>query len=53
MNTAIKKYLSEIGRRGGSAKTEAQKNAARINGKLGGRPKKNKSPDDKIKNKNT
>ncbi len=40
MDKTIKKYLSEIGKRGGSRATEKQKAAARENGKLGGRPKK-------------
>jgi hypothetical protein len=31
-------YLSMIGKRGGSAKTEAKADASRQNGKLGGRP---------------
>lgn len=35
---------SEMGKRGGSAKTRAKKEASRENGKLGGRPKKKKSP---------
>lgn len=33
------KWMSENGRKGGSAKTEAKSAAARRNGKLGGRPK--------------
>lgn len=32
---------SKMGRKGGSAKTEAKANASRENGKKGGRPKKN------------
>ena len=35
----IKDYLSEIGRKGGSAKTPEKKAASRGNGKKGGRPK--------------
>jgi DNA invertase Pin-like site-specific DNA recombinase len=38
----ITKYLSEIGRKGGKAKSRAKLAAARANGKLGGRPKKPK-----------
>lgn len=34
---------SEMGKKGGSAKTEAKSNASKENGKLGGRPKKIKS----------
>ena len=33
------KWMSEIGRKGGSTRTEAKSAAARQNGKLGGRPK--------------
>ena len=40
MEDSIKKYLSEIGRVGGSAKTETKASSSRENGKLGGRPKK-------------
>ncbi len=40
-----KRWMSEIaaemGRKGGSAKSEAKSNASRENGKKGGRPKKN------------
>jgi hypothetical protein len=32
------KYLGEIGRKGGHASTQAKAEAARRNGKLGGRP---------------
>jgi len=35
-----KKYLSKIGRKGGRAKSAAKTIAVRLNGKLGGRPKK-------------
>ena len=38
----IKKYLSEIGRKGGQTKSRAKLAAARENGKLGGRPRKPK-----------
>jgi hypothetical protein len=33
-------FLSEAGRKGGSASTKAKRTAARANGKLGGRPRK-------------
>ena len=39
----IRKFLSEIGRKGGSVGSDAQKEAARRNGKLGGRPKGSKN----------
>ena len=39
MADAIKNYLSEIGRRGGQAKSERKAEAARLNGRKGGRPK--------------
>lgn len=35
-----KRLASLLGKRGGSAKTEAKAAAARENGKLGGRPRK-------------
>jgi hypothetical protein len=35
-----KLWMTKIGRRGGLAKTNAKKQAARANGKLGGRPKR-------------
>ena len=35
-----KKWMSELGRRGGSVKSEAKAKSSRENGKLGGRPKK-------------
>lgn len=40
IDSAVSKYLSRIGRRGGSASSEAKIAAARENGKLGGRPRK-------------
>jgi hypothetical protein len=40
MNNAVKKYLAEIGKKGGSAKSKAKAEAARANGKKGGRPRK-------------
>jgi hypothetical protein len=39
MNKMLKKYLQQIGSKGGKAKTSAKAKAARSNGKLGGRPK--------------
>lgn len=38
MNTSIKSAASALGRRGGKAKTNAKANAAKANGRLGGRP---------------
>ncbi len=43
MNSAVKKWLAEIGAKGGAVASEAQKAAARENGKKGGRPKKSPS----------
>ena len=40
MENLVKKYLSQLGRAGGSARTEAKAASSRENGKLGGRPKK-------------
>jgi len=40
MNSAVKKYLAEIGKKGGSQNTHAQNAARAANGKKGGRPKK-------------
>jgi hypothetical protein len=40
MNKRLKKYSVEFARLGGSTKTERKSNAARINGRKGGRPKK-------------
>jgi hypothetical protein len=40
MNESIKKYLAGIGKKGGSVTSKAKAEAARKNGKLGGRPKK-------------
>ncbi len=37
---AVQKYLAAIGKKGGKANTEAQNQARRKNGKLGGRPPK-------------
>jgi hypothetical protein len=35
--------MREIGKRGGTAKTDAKSDAARKNGKLGGRPPKKRT----------
>jgi hypothetical protein len=40
MNDAVKKYLAGIGKKGGSATSKAKAEAARRNGKKGGRPRK-------------
>jgi len=40
MNDAVKKYLAKIGKKGGSATSKAKAEAARLNGKKGGRPRK-------------
>jgi hypothetical protein len=45
MNPLITKYLSEQGRKGGSAKSAAKAKASKKNGKLGGRPKKTTQED--------
>ena len=42
MSNKIRKYLAEIGRKGGSVKSERKAHASRINGKKGGRPRKKK-----------
>jgi hypothetical protein len=39
MNQQVRRYLSEIGRLGGSVKSQAKTIAARENAKLGGWPK--------------
>jgi len=38
MNEELKKYMAEIGKKGGAAKTERKAEAAAENGKQGGRP---------------
>jgi len=43
MNKTVKKYLAEIGRKGGSVTSEAKAEAARRNGAKGGRPRKSKT----------
>ena len=35
-----KRWMSELGRKGGSVRSEAKAKSSRENGKLGGRPKK-------------
>jgi hypothetical protein len=40
MNDAVKKYLAGIGKKGGSVTSKAKAEAARKNGKRGGRPRK-------------
>jgi hypothetical protein len=40
MNSAVRDYLASIGKKGGAVASEAQKAAARENGKKGGRPPK-------------
>ena len=46
MNSAVKKYLAEIGKKGGAvggqSTSAAKVAAARANGQLGGRPPKKK-----------
>jgi hypothetical protein len=42
VNSAVRKYLSQLGKKGGAVASEAQKAAARENGKKGGRPRKHK-----------
>jgi hypothetical protein len=42
MNESIKQYLSNIGKLGGKTSGGSKAEASRANGKLGGRPKKNK-----------
>ena len=40
INTAVTRYLADIGRKGGLAKSDRKAAASRANGKKGGRPKK-------------
>ena len=42
MDKKTKKYLEEIGRKGGQVKSEKKARAARLNGMKGGRPKTKK-----------
>jgi hypothetical protein len=39
-----KRWMAELGKRGGAASSDAKAAAARQNGKLGGRPRKSKGP---------
>ena len=39
-----KRWMAELGKRGGTTSTDAKATAARQNGKLGGRPRKSKGP---------
>lgn len=39
-----KRWMAELGKRGGTASTDVKATAARQNGKLGGRPRKSKGP---------
>ncbi len=39
----IQRYLAKIGRKGGKVKSEAKAAAARENGKLGGRPRRDEA----------
>jgi hypothetical protein len=41
----IKAYLSELGKKGGSVKSERKARASAENGKKGGRPKRRKEAD--------
>ncbi len=43
MDRVIKQYLAEIGKRGGSVTSDAKARSSRINGNLGGRPRKEKT----------
>lgn len=40
MSKQLKQYFSELGKKGGSVKSERKTHACRENGKKGGRPKK-------------
>ncbi len=44
LNEEVKKYLSELGKKGGASKSERKKESSRLNGKKGGRPKVLKDP---------
>lgn len=46
MNKKLKQYASEFARLGGSTKTERKSNAARENGKKGGRPRRKQETTD-------
>lgn len=38
----VSKFLSDIGKKGGASRSEPKIKASRVNGRLGGRPKKKK-----------
>jgi hypothetical protein len=40
---AVRKFLAAIGKKGGAAATAAKARSSAENGKLGGRPRKNKA----------
>jgi general stress protein YciG len=42
MNKSVREYLRSIGKKGGQSTSKAKIEAARNNGKLGGRPTKKK-----------
>lgn len=42
MNKEVREYLAGIGKQGGKVSTAAKAKAARKNGRLGGRPRKQK-----------
>jgi hypothetical protein len=42
MHKAVKEWYRSLGKRGGAVSTPAKAMAARANGKLGGRPRKQK-----------
>jgi hypothetical protein len=44
MEPEVSTYFATIGRKGGESKSAAKSAASRTNGKLGGRPRKNKAP---------
>jgi hypothetical protein len=45
LNNELRQYLAALGQRGGKVSSDAKAQAARENGKRGGRPKKAKLPD--------
>jgi hypothetical protein len=53
MNSAMRAYLAKIGTKGGAVASEAQKAAARENGKKGGCPPKPTSERDKREKRDT
>ena len=42
LKASVRAYLAEIGRKGGSSKSEAKRRASRENGKRGGKKRKGK-----------